>query len=251
MALEKIGAVVLAAGEGTRMNSELPKVLHKVNGIPMVKHVVDILEKAGIREIAVVVGYRGDLVKRVLANHHPQPLRYVFQKKRLGTAHAVLCAKTLFDDLDAIVVIYGDTPLFTPQTIKNLVEIYKKKKPALVLVSFDIDDPTGYGRVVSDKRGHVSKIVEEKDATEKEKKISEVNAGLYCFKAHFLWSNLSQVKKSKISGEYYLTDLIGIAVAQGKKVIRYKIKDSSEALGVNTPSQLKRAHEIMVNRTKR
>lgn len=245
----KIGAIVLAAGQGKRMKSELPKVLHKVAGLPMIKHVVDILEGAGIFNIVVVVGHGAMQVRSVLKNHHPHPLKYVHQEKRLGTAHAVMCAEPLlFGKVDKVIVIYGDTPLFTSDTIKELIRLFNDRKPVLVLVSFDAKNPTGYGRVISNKLGHVSKVVEEKDATESEKKIKEVNAGLYCFEADFLWQNLPKIKISKITGEYYLPDLIGIAVEKGRKIIRYKISDETEALGVNTPIELKEARKIMLER---
>lgn len=245
----RVGAVVLAAGQGKRMKSELPKVLHEVAGLPMVKHVVDILEGANITNIVVVVGHGAQEVRAVLKNHHPRSLKYVHQGKRLGTAHAVMCAEPLlFSKVDKVIVIYGDTPLFTSDTIRELIRLFDDRKPVLVLVSFDTDNSTGYGRVISNKIGHVSKVVEEKDATEEEKKIKEVNAGLYCFDAQFLWSNLSKIKISKVTEEYYLPDLIDIAVKKNKKIIRYKIKDETEALGVNTIEQLKAAQKIMLKR---
>jgi len=243
---QKIAGVVLAAGEGTRMKSHLPKVLHEVKGKPMIKHVIDNLAGAGVNNIVIVIGYGAQQVKEALGNQYRQALKYVYQEKRLGTAHAVMCAEPiLFSKADRIVVMYGDTPFFKSETIKNLISVCIEKEAALSMVTFEASEPSGYGRVITDSGGHVKKIVEEKDATFEEKKIREVNAGCYCFEASFLWENLPKVRKSEATGEYYLTDLIEIANSQNKKVVRLKIREESEAWGINTPEQLKKACEMI------
>jgi len=241
--MKKIIGIILAAGKGTRLNngqpSDIPKVLHLLDDRPLVLHCVESLKHAGIKDIILVVGHKGYMVKEAVG----KDFSYVVQDEQLGTAHAVLMAKDLvIDKAEHLIVLNGDNPLFSGETISRLVNICNEKDPAITLVTVDFDDPTGYGRIIKDKEGHVLKIIEEKEAGEQEKKTKEINAGCYCFNNKWLWDNIAKVRLNP-QGEYYLTDLIGIAVKEGDKVIALKIPNNKEAIGVNTPEQLKMAQK--------
>lgn len=243
--MEKIIGVILAAGKGTRLNngqpSDLPKVLHEVGGRPMVIHCIEALREAGINEIILVVGYKGYMVKDAVG----KDVKYAVQEKQLGTANAVLAARdAVFKKTKHLLVLNGDNPLFSKETIADLINCCVERNAIVSLVTVDMEDSTGYGRIIKDKEGHVLKIIEEKDATLKEKKIKEINAGCYCFDNEWLWKNMRNVKLSQ-QDEYYLTDLIGIAVDKGEKVIALKIKDNREAIGINTQEQLSSAQKAI------
>jgi len=241
--MKGVSGIILAAGKGTRLNnglpSDIPKVLHLLGGRPLVSHCIDSLEEAGIKDIILVVGHKGYSVKEAVGNHY----KYAVQDEQRGTAHAVLMAKDLvFDKAEHIIVLNGDNPLFSKDTISKLVQVCVERDPAVALVTVDFQDPKGYGRIIKDEEGHVLKIVEEKEASSEERALKEINAGCYCFNSAWLWDNIDKVKLSS-QGEYYLTDLIGIAVKEGEKVIALKTSNKKEAIGVNTPEQLKMAQD--------
>lgn len=235
--------IVLAAGKGTRMKSDLPKVLHKVNGIPMVKKVMNVLEKAGAKENILILGHKKDLVLQELGD-----IVYVEQEEQLGTGHAV---KIAYDKLKAykgtLLITCGDTPLLRSQTIKNLVEKHKEAKAKATILTALEDNPFGYGRIV--KRGEqVIAIVEEKEADEETKAIKEVNAGVYCFEAEDLFAALRNINNNNEKGEYYLTDVIKILVNRDEVVESYRVEDKKETLGVNSKVQLAQAEKILRHR---
>lgn len=243
--MEKIIGIILAAGKGTRVNdgqpSDIPKVLHQLGGRPMILHCTEFLREAGIENIIVVVGYKGYMVKDSVGDN----VKYAVQKKQLGTANAVLAVKDLvYEKAERLMILNGDNPLFSKETVSNLLNQCTERDATISLVTVDVKDPTGYGRIVKDKEGHVLRIIEEKDATPEEKKIKEINAGCYCFRNDWLWENMKKVKLSS-QDEYYLTDLIGIAVEEGEKVTALKIEDEREAIGINTPEQLKMAKKAV------
>lgn len=242
---KRLIGIILAAGKGTRLNegkpSEIPKVLHLLNGKPLIDFCVNSLKNAGVSDIITVIGYKGDLIKKFLG----EKVNYAVQEKQLGTGHAVLAAKELvFQKADHVVILYGDNPLFSKETITELVNLCINRDAAVSLVTVDLDNPFGYGRIVKDEEGHVLKIVEEKDADDNEKNIKEINAGCYCFNNQWLWENIDKLTLSA-QGEYYLTDLIDIAFKENEKVIALKINNKNEAIGINTPDQLKEANKAV------
>lgn len=245
--MKKVIGIILAAGKGTRLNhgkpSEIPKVLHLLYGRPLVSYCIDTLKGAGVKDIVLVIGYKGHLVKKVVG----KDVIYVSQEKQLGTANAVFVARdSVSGKSDYVVVLNGDNPLFSKETISNLVNRCEEKNTAVSLVSVDLKDPSGYGRIIKDKEDNVLEIIEEKDVSQTEEKVKEVNAGCYCFKSSWLWDNLRKVKLNP-HGEYYLTDLVGIAVESGDKAVVLKIEDEKEAIGINTKENLEKAHKA-VNR---
>lgn len=237
-----LAAVVLAAGKGTRMKSNWPKVLHEVCGKPMVAYAVDAAEKAGAETIVTVVGYRGDEVARVLEGR----ATIVHQDQQLGTAHALLQARAVLENFKGnILVLCGDTPLVSPGTLEKLVrEAEEDGAAAAVLTTFP-PDPTGYGRIVRDERGELARIVEQKDAGPDELAIREVNSGIYCFNADGLFAALSRLDADNAQGEYYLTDIVGLYRQKGLKVSAVTADDWQEMLGVNDRVQLARVAKIM------
>jgi bifunctional UDP-N-acetylglucosamine pyrophosphorylase/glucosamine-1-phosphate N-acetyltransferase len=243
---QKIAGIVLAAGDGVRMNSNLPKILHEVGGKPLVFWAGKALKGAGIEKPVVVVGRSGPLIKKVLKGIFD----FIFAAP-LGTGWAVLKTKSYFakNMPDALVVINGDTPLFQPETVQALIKIQQKENATICLATVELENPTGYGRIIRDKKGDVVKIVEEKEASPQEKKIKEINAGLYCFQAPWIFQVLKRVEKST-TGEYFLTDVINIAGKNDQKIVAFKINDWLQALGVNTQKQLKEVQEVFENRKK-
>ncbi|NTU69813.1 NTP transferase domain-containing protein [bacterium] len=242
--MDDVIGIILAAGKGTRLNngspSEKPKVLHEIHGKPLITYCIKSLEDAGVKNIVVVVGYKGELVKDVVGN----AASYAVQDKQLGTSHAVFKAKEMVKDkAKYLVVLNGDNPFFSSGTIKELVKSCEERKTAISLVTTEFSHPTGLGRIIKDDEGHIERIVEEKEATDEEKLIKEINAGCYCFNNEWLWQNIKDVELSP-HGEYYLTDLISLAVEDGKKVYALKIKDNVEAVGINTKEHLDFANSL-------
>lgn len=235
-------AVILAAGQGSRMKSKLYKVLHPVAGKPMVEHVVDQIEKIQPTEIVTIVGHGAEQVKAHLGNRSS----YATQSEQLGTGHAVLQAKDLLTDKEGItLVVCGDTPLLTADTLNNLVEYHQEKGAQATILTAFAEDPTGYGRVIRNELGIVEKIVEQKDATKEEARVQEINTGTYCFDNKMLFEALSQVGNDNAQGEYYLPDVIEILKTKAQIVAAYRMKDFEEALGVNDRIALAEAAKLM------
>jgi bifunctional UDP-N-acetylglucosamine pyrophosphorylase/glucosamine-1-phosphate N-acetyltransferase len=244
--MSKRFAVILAAGQGTRMKSKLYKVLHPVCGKPMVQHVVDQITKLHIEEIITVIGHGADLVKSQLGEQS----HYVFQEQQLGTAHAVVQAKDLLEGKEGItLVVCGDTPLIKAETMESLFKHHEEQSAKATILTASIENPTGYGRIIRDENGHVEKIVEHKDATEAERKINEINTGTYCFDNQALFNALSNVSNDNVQGEYYLPDVIEILKKQGDTVTAFQTDEFEETLGVNDRVALAEAERIMKNRT--
>ena len=245
--MDNIYGVILGAGEGTRMKSCLPKVLHKVCGKELIFHVTDCMKTAvKMQKLVVVVGSGSDLVIKCLDKYQ---VDYVFQKERLGSAHALLCAKDKLKNLNGqLIVMCGDTPLVQSKTIKDLLKYHVKNKNSATVLSGIIKNPFGYGRIVRDTRGKVICIVEEKSATEQEKQIKEINSGIYCFDLKVLWKALSKVDNKNNKKEYYLTDVIAILNKDGYKTDAVALTNEEEILGVNTRAQLAVADKILRDR---
>ncbi|WP_034526574.1 bifunctional UDP-N-acetylglucosamine diphosphorylase/glucosamine-1-phosphate N-acetyltransferase GlmU [Secundilactobacillus oryzae] len=237
--------IILAAGKGTRMKSKLYKVLHKVCGMPMVEHVLTEVQKTQIDEIVTVVGFGAEDVKATLGDRS----EYVLQEKQLGTGHAVMQTEPLLKDKEGTtLVISGDTPLFTAETLSNLFEFHDAKKAVATVLTSIAPDPTGYGRIVRNKLGIVEKIVEQKDATDAEKEIAEINTGVYVFDNQALFRALHETNNENAQGEYYLTDVIEILKNQGDTVAAYTMSDFDESMGVNDRVALAKANRIMQKR---
>ncbi|UXR32684.1 bifunctional UDP-N-acetylglucosamine diphosphorylase/glucosamine-1-phosphate N-acetyltransferase GlmU [Staphylococcus simulans] len=231
-------AVVLAAGKGTRMKSKLYKVLHKVAGKSMIEHVVDSVKQAGTDEIVTIVGHGAESVKETLGSQSS----YSFQEEQLGTAHAVkMAADELKGKEGTTLVVCGDTPLITPETLKALADYHEAQQAGVTVLSATADNPFGYGRIVRDQDGRLAKIVEQKDATEAEREIDEISTGIFTFDNVLLFELLEKVKNDNAQGEYYLPDVITLALEAGKIADAYRTDDFDEIMGVNDRVALSKA----------
>jgi len=238
-------AVILAAGQGTRMKSKLYKVLHSVCGKPMVLHVLDQVSSLKVEETVTIVGHGAEKVQAELGSK----TKFALQSEQLGTAHAVMQAEeTLGNKQGTTFVICGDTPLIKAETMEALIKQHESQGAKATILTARIDDPTGYGRIIRNSEGFVEKIVEHKDASEEERKVTEINTGTYCFDNATLFAALKNVSNDNVQGEYYLPDVIEILKAQGDIVTAYQTDDFEETLGVNDRIALSQAEKIMRKR---
>jgi bifunctional UDP-N-acetylglucosamine pyrophosphorylase/glucosamine-1-phosphate N-acetyltransferase len=233
--IDNIDVVILAAGLGTRMKSQTIKVLHRAAGRPLIDYVLDLASAIAAKPPVIVVGHQREAVQEHVGNR----ARYAIQEKQLGTGHAV---RQAVDQIDVkgkkILILSADVPLTRPETLQRLIDEHQRAGNALTLVTMKLDDPGLYGRVIRDPNGVVAKIVEAKDADEKQKQIREVNAGIYLFEGEQLSENLRRLSMNNAQGEYYLTDLIGMLRDSGKRVGALLLDDPVEALGVNSRAEL-------------
>ncbi len=240
-----LAAVILAAGQGTRMVSDYPKVLHPVLGRPMVLWSIDVARRAGAEGIVLVVGVGSEAVRKVVG----ESATYAVQAQQLGTGHATLQARdTLLGASRAVLVLYGDMPTVRAETLAALVELQRSSQAAVALLTVKSDDSMGFGRIVRDERDQPVAIVEEAVATPEILALRELNCGIYCFDAQFLWEYLPRVQLTPPKNEYYLTDMVGLAVADGLPVVAHTIDDVSEVQGINTRAHLARAEGILRSR---
>lgn len=242
--MSKKVAVIMAAGKGTRMKSELPKVLIPVCGKPMIEYVVETLTTAGVDEIIVVVGYRADDVRAQLQGR--PKIKFALQSEQLGTGHAVMmCRDHLLDHRGPVLVVAGDSPLMQADSIQSLFAEFDRSQPACILGTGYRDDPTGLGRLVRDAQGNFSAIVEEKDATPEIKKIREVNLSCYVFHAPELLAALEQIRADNAQKEYYLTDCPSVLKKAGKDVRALDVLKPVEALSINTMAELAVVEDVL------
>ncbi|MGB9812913.1 MAG: bifunctional UDP-N-acetylglucosamine diphosphorylase/glucosamine-1-phosphate N-acetyltransferase GlmU [Thermovenabulum sp.] len=234
-------AVILAAGEGTRMKSGIPKVLHKVCGYPMLFHVINSAKKAKADKIVVVVGKGAGEVKKAFQD---EGVEFVLQAEQKGTGHALLQAKEAVKGSENLIVLYGDMPLIEPDTIERLFEFHIERQPAATVLTCIFDNPYGYGRIIRENEKVIA-IREEKDASEEEKLIKEINSGIYCFNTEKVFSALKKVRNDNRQGEYYLTDVVEILNSEGEEVLAFKVENSDEVQGINDRVQLSKAQTIM------
>lgn len=225
--------IILAAGKGTRMRSQLPKVLHKIGHKPLLQHVYDLSSKLENNAIHIVIGHEAELVKKTLAD---LPVNWIEQTQQLGTGHAVQQVQDKIDDDSIALVLYGDVPLLKIETLQLLLS--KTNEETLALLTVNLKNPTGYGRIVRDNSGKVLRIVEEKDATEMEKQITEGNTGILAVQGKALKKWLAQLNNNNAQGEYYLTDIIALAVADDFEIATSSPENEDEVLGVNDKLQL-------------
>jgi len=242
----KVYAIVLAAGKGTRMKSDKPKVVHEVLYKPMINHVVDELKALGVDETIVIVGHEADQVKAIVDD-----VTFVDQTEQLGTGHAVLQAKDILANRDGMtLVLCGDAPLIRKETLKEFIAYHQEHHNQATIMSADCDPSTHYGRIIKEN-GQVTGIVEFKDLLESQKDITEMNTGEYCFDNKALFEALSQVTNDNAQNEYYLTDVIGIMNHQGLKVDAYKIDDFDEVGGINDRVALAQSTQFLRDRINR
>jgi bifunctional UDP-N-acetylglucosamine pyrophosphorylase / glucosamine-1-phosphate N-acetyltransferase len=245
--LKQAAAIVLAAGEGTRMRSALPKVAHEILGVPIVRYVVDAARSAGVGRIVTVIGHGADAVGALVAD-----TEIVIQDEQLGTGHAVRCAEGALAAFEGpVLVLAGDAPLLRSETLVQLVAKWRETRSACVLLSARFPDPAGYGRVVRDESDGVAAIVEHRDLVPESLVTDECNAGVYCFEARRLFEALARVTPGNAQGEYYLTDVIGILRADGLAVDALTLDDPDESHGINTRVQLATATRAMQRRINR
>ena len=246
-----INAIVLAAGEGTRMQSSEPKVLHPLCGQPMVMHVLDSLAALPLERVVVVVGHAAQLVVKAMREQplSTKPVDFVEQSVRRGTGDAVGIAlsSVVFDDdvEDDVIVVAGDQPLLRPETLALLATAHREQDAAATVLTAVLPNPTGLGRIVRDRDGRVVKIVEDRDATVDELEIKEINTSIYCFRRNLLAPALRRITPANSQGEYYLTDVIAVLRSAGHKVIAVIADDPGEALGINDRSQLATADGVL------
>ena len=238
-------AVVLAAGQGTRMKSDLYKVLHPVCGKPMVEHVVDHIRGIGADKIVTIVGHGAEMVEETLGIH----CAYALQEEQLGTAHAVQQAEKELAGLEGVtLVVCGDTPLIKSETMQALIKHHVQTNAKATILTAHADDPTGYGRIIRDVEGNVLRNIEHKDATPEEQKVTEINTGTYCFDNRALFDTLKKVKNDNAQGEYYLPDVIGILKEENELISAYVTDDFSETIGINDRVILAEAEKVMRHR---
>lgn len=243
----KLKTLILAAGKGTRMKSDMPKVIHKVNGVPMITKIIDTLSGLNPEENILILGHKKEEVLKVVGEN----CDYVLQTEQLGTGHAVIQAKEKLKCYDGdVMILCGDTPLLRESTLRSLYEYHKESGAVTTILTSIYENPFGYGRIVKEN-GLVKAIVEEKEASEEIKKIKEVNAGVYCFNSKELFKALDKIDNNNEKGEYYLTDVIGIQVSENKKVQSFILEDKMEILGVNSKVELAQAGKVLRDRKNR
>jgi len=243
-----ITAVILAAGKGTRMRSSLAKVLHEVLFRPMLHHVLDAVFEAGIQRPAVVIGHQRDRVLAALDGYRITP---VVQEEQLGTGHAVLCARQACADADQVLILCGDTPLLRGKSLETMIHHHHRQKALVTLMTTVVDDPFGYGRILTDDQGAILAIREEKDASHEERRIKEINGGIYLVQRDFLFSALQRVGTDNSQGEVYLTDIVALARQEGHAVHGYAHDQAMDVLGVNSRAELALAQAELQRRRNR
>lgn len=252
--MQECTCIVLAAGKGKRMNvgrTLRQKVLERIRNKPMLGHVLDVVASAGIQRVIVVVGHQSDSVKKYLGRGWKSlSIKTVEQRELLGTADAVKQAlPPLTNTAGDILILYGDTPLLTEKTLRRLIETHQTQQNACTLLTTLVNNPTGYGRIVRNGTGSISKVTEELDATLEEREIREINVGAYCFQAKALFESLPEVKPLNRKGEYYLTDTISILSKKERTIHSVLTEDRIEVLGINSPDDLQKAR-LAVTRSK-
>lgn len=245
--MSHFSTLIMAAGKGTRMKSDLAKVLHKINNRPMVHYVIDLAKRIKSEKIVLIIGHQKEAVRETCKNLN---VEFVVQEKQLGTGHAVAVTESHFKNYTGnLLILSGDVPLLTYETLQNLVQTHVNSDAIATLLTAELDDPTGYGRVIRSKEGPVSRIVEQKDANQDELKVNEINVGIYMFKSQPLFETLKLIDNDNAQGEYYLPDVVKIYVDRGEKVIAQLAANFDETRGINNVDQLKEAETILQKRS--
>jgi bifunctional UDP-N-acetylglucosamine pyrophosphorylase / glucosamine-1-phosphate N-acetyltransferase len=243
MSTRKCAAIVLAAGQGKRMKSSLPKVLHKICGLPIIQHIVDALERVPVAKQVVVIGHRHDLVRAALKGNG---VDLVLQTQQLGTAHAVACAKGKFRGfLGDVLVVAGDVPLLSVATLRGFIRVHRALRSKATVLTTTISEPKAYGRIVRDGTGCIRKIVEELDANADERAIREINSGIYLFDAQMLFGKVVRIKRNSRKKEFYLTDIVEALMHDKVEVHAYHVNNADEVRGINSRKDLSDLNTIM------
>ncbi|HZV11633.1 MAG TPA: sugar phosphate nucleotidyltransferase [Candidatus Kapabacteria bacterium] len=246
--MTKLAIVILAAGQGTRMKDpSKAKVLYPVSGKPMIDYVIKRAAELTPEKIVLIVGYRKELVIEHIQKSFPvSPIEFALQEPQLGTGHAVMQAETCLRNFTGnVLILYGDVPMLSGQTLRKLIESHATARAAATVLTADLQDPTGYGRIIRSANGALEKIVEHKDATELERSVKEVNSGIYVFDKEKLFDALENITPANAQGEYYLTDVIGIFRKKGLTVAAVKADKPYEILGINSLDQLQEAEAYL------
>jgi UDP-N-acetylglucosamine pyrophosphorylase len=245
--MRKMATAIMAAGKGTRMKSDLPKVLHKLNGRSMIHFVIDLAKKINSEKIVLIIGHQKELVEKECAN---RKVEFAVQSPQLGTGHAIQMTENTFTGYDGdILVLSGDVPLLTEVSIRNLINHHQQTRVKATLLTAELENPFGYGRVIRDKKGAVESIVEQKDASAEQLQIKEINVGIYIFDAVTLFEAIRKIKNNNAQREYYLPDVIPLIIQQGLTVGAVKSQSFDETRGINTIDQLKEAETILNSRS--
>lgn len=242
-----LAVIIMAAGKGTRMKSELPKVLHQANGRPLVEYVLDTALELQPATTILVVGHQAE---KVIAATSRFPVSIARQEPQLGTGHAIMQTEPLLQGFSGeVLILSGDAPLVAPATLQRMLDLHRQSHAAATVLTANLTDPTGYGRIIRNREDNtVLKIVEQKDASDAEKSVTEINSGVYVFDAATLFPALTAINTSNAQHEYYLTDVFGICFAAGKRVSAFRTEEADEVLGINTPEQLLEAEVVLRQR---
>lgn len=246
--MENISALLLAAGKGTRMKSDLVKVLHPLLGRPMISWPVEAARQAGATRTVLVVGHQAEKVREQFAGE--EAIAFAVQEEQLGTGHAVACAAPLLSGVGGrVLILCGDVPLIRHETLRGMLARHEARQATLTVLTTHLENPYGYGRVIKREGGRVLRIVEEKDATEEERNITEVNSGIYCVEAAFLFDAVRNLGNDNAQGEYYLTDIVKMAAERNGLCLSFPVADPEEVMGVNDRVQLAKAAAVLRRRT--
>ncbi|MEI6756419.1 MAG: UDP-N-acetylglucosamine pyrophosphorylase [Chlorobium sp.] len=240
-----LAVIIMAAGKGTRMQSELPKVLHPANGRPLIEYVLDTASLLDPEKIVLIIGHQAELVKKAVAAY---PVTTALQEPQLGTGHAIMQAEANLGNFEGeVLILSGDAPLVKASTLQKLIAFHRSANATATVLTAELGDPTGYGRVIREKQSDsVLKIVEQKDASEEERAVREINSGVYAFNASLLFKALRQIGTNNAQKEYYLTDVFGICFQNGQKVCAFRTDNPDEIIGINTPEQLIEAERLLL-----
>ena len=240
-----LAIIIMAAGKGTRMQSDLPKVLHQANGRPLINYVLDTAKSIDPTKTVLIVGHQAELVKAATAQYR---VCSALQEPQLGTGHAIMQAEThLSDFMGEILILSGDAPLVNAETLLELIAFHRSRNGAATVLTAELHDPTGYGRIIRQEQSDcVLKIVEQKDASKEELAIREINSGIYVFNAQQLFKALGQINTNNAQKEYYLTDVFAVCFQNGQRVYAFKTENPDEILGINTPEQLLEAEQLLL-----
>lgn len=244
---KNVAIIILAAGLGTRMKSNKAKVLHTVLNKPMISYVTEAAVEIAGTDVIVVIGHQAEKVREIVLE--TANVQFAHQDQQLGTGHAVMCAMPrLSEDIEKVVILCGDVPLLSCRTVSELINEHDRHENDITILGIHLDEPTGYGRILIDKQGHVEKIVEEADATDSEKSITTVNSGVYCVNRGYLVTALDLITSDNAQGELYLTDIVDIVDADKRKAGMITCRDASELLGVNSVADLQRVEAVMLEK---
>ncbi len=246
--MESIASVILAAGQGKRMKSSIPKVLHLVAGRPMLSYSIDLTKALGIEKRLVIIGYQAEKIKKEI-NDSENDITYVYQEKQLGTAHAVQQANPYLIDFSGIIlVLSADVPLLQASTIQKMINYHMKHQASCTLLTTNVERAEGYGRIIRNQQGIISEIIEQCDLSKEQEKIKEINAGVYCFNAKEMFKALKMVNQNNRQKEYYLTDVIKILIENKNIITNIMAQDSEEITGINTRKDLSRVSQVLYQR---